>query len=190
MDPDSERRLVDGLRRGDPVAFDEAWGAHRARVFAYLARMTGRRDLAEDLLQETFLRLCARAAMLREDTRLAPWLFTVARNLWLSHLRATLLDAERIDELALEDPASAATPFEEAAATELGRRLERALAVLSPTYRETLLLVCVEHLEPSVAAGVVGITPEAFRQRLSRARDLIEDVLAEPRPAAVGGGSP
>jgi RNA polymerase sigma factor (sigma-70 family) len=179
VDPASERRVVDGLRRGEAPAFDEAWEGFRARVFGYLARMAGRRDLAEDLLQETFLRLAARAPSLREDTRLGPWLFTVARNLYVSHLRTTLLDAERLDELALEDPGRVVSPFEEAAASELGKRVERALLGLPPSYREAILLVAVAGMEPGDAAEVVGITPEAFRQRLSRGRGMIEDALAE-----------
>ena len=171
--------LVDRLRQGDPGAFDEVWEEFRARVFGYLARMCGRRDLAEDLLQETFLRLAARARTLREDSRLGPWLFTVARNLWVSHTRATLLDAERLDELALLDPGTAHSPFEAAAASELGQRLERALHRLAPAYREALLLVAVERMDAGDAAQVVGVSPEAFRQRLSRARGMIEDALAD-----------
>ena len=186
MEPEAERRVVEGLRRGEAAAFDEAWDGWRARVFGYLARMAGRRDLAEDLLQETFLRLAARATTLREDTRLGPWLFTVAHNLYVSHTRSTLLDAERLDALALEDPGKVVSPYEEAAASELGRRLERALLALPPSYREAVLLVAVAGMEPSDAAEVVGITPEAFRQRLSRGRGMIEDALADERERRTG----
>ena len=97
----------------------------------------------------------------------------------MTHLRATLLDGERLDELALEDPGAVVSPFEEAAASELGRRLERTLLGLPPTYREAVLLVAVAGLEPADAAAVAGVTPEAFRQRLSRGRGMIEDSLAE-----------
>jgi RNA polymerase sigma-70 factor (ECF subfamily) len=159
------------------------WAAYRPRIYAFLARMTRSRPLAEDLLQETFLRLAARAPGLADDTRLGAWLFTVARNLMTSHYRATLLDAERTFAVALAGEARAAdapTPFDEASAGELGRRLERAVAALPPAYREVVLLVAVERLDHADAARVLQLKPEAFRQRLARARALLDDALAEP----------
>lgn len=180
MDPASERELVERLRRGDGDAFDSVYADFRAPVYGFLARLSGRRDLAEELLQETFVRLAARAASLREDTRLGAWLFTVARNLFVSHARLTALDGARVDRASLADPARPPTPFEEAAAGETQRALERALAALPAGYREVLLLVAVERMEPGEAAQVIGISPEALRQRLSRARAMMKEALAEP----------
>ncbi len=188
MDPASERALVERLRRGDGDAFDSVYAHFRAAVFGFLARLCGRRHLAEELLQETFVRLAARAPELREDTRLGAWLFTVARNLHVSHVRMTAVDAARIDRAALEDPARPPTPFEQAAANETQLALERALAALPPGYREVLLLVAVERMEPGEAAQVIGISPEALRQRLSRARSMIKEALAPaPRRRTAAG---
>ncbi|HEU5059223.1 MAG TPA: sigma-70 family RNA polymerase sigma factor [Kofleriaceae bacterium] len=182
MDPATERDLVDRLRRGDGDAFDSIYAAFRAPIFGFLARLSGRRDLAEELLQETFVRLAARATSLREDTRLAAWLYTVARNLHVSHARMTALDAARIDRASLEDPARPATPFEEAAAGQTQVALERALAALPAAYREVLLLVAVERMEPAEAAQVVGVSPDTLRQRLSRARTMMKEALAGTPP--------
>jgi RNA polymerase sigma-70 factor, ECF subfamily len=73
------------------------------------------------------------------------------------------------------------SPFEITAASEAERRLEAALATLPVTYREALLLVGVEGMRPADAAAVCGITPEAMRQRLSRARALIAEWLDNNR---------
>ena len=81
MDPETERLLVTRLRDGDTTAFDEVYDVYRARVFAFLLRMSRSRTVAEDLLDETWLRLVQYASTLRPDTRFGPWLFTVARNL-------------------------------------------------------------------------------------------------------------
>jgi RNA polymerase sigma factor (sigma-70 family) len=187
VDPASERDLVERLRRGDGVAFDSIYAAFRAPIFGFLARLSGRRDLAEELMQETFVRLAARATTLREDTRIGAWLYTVARNLHLSHARETALDGARIDRAGLEDPVRPATPYEEAAAGETQRALEQALASLPPGYREVLLLVAVERLEPGEAAQVVGVSPETLRQRLSRARTMMKEAMAAaPRRRAAG----
>src|SRR5436190_22595256 len=79
MTPDDERALVARLRAGDTGAFDEVYEAYRPRVFAFLLRMTRNRALAEDLLDDTWLRLVRHATRLLPETRLGSWLFTVAR---------------------------------------------------------------------------------------------------------------
>ena len=167
-------------------AFDAVFEASRARVFAFLLRLSRHRTLAEDLLDEVWLRLVAHAQGLRPDTRLAPWLFTVARNLYWSHRRSASFE-EAQDQVLLGLAGSALnwpSPFDLAAAGELERRVERALAELPPPQREVLLLVGREGLTPSEAADVCGVTPEAMRQRLARARAALASALEPPRVAA------
>ena len=88
MDRDSELALVARLRAGDPAAFDVLHEEFNTRFFNFLARLSPRRDVAEDLLEETWLRLVAYAPALRVDTQLAAWLFTVARNRYATYCRA------------------------------------------------------------------------------------------------------
>jgi RNA polymerase sigma factor (sigma-70 family) len=191
MAPDDERVLVARLRDGDAGAFDEVYDVYRPRVFAFLLRMTRSRTLAEDLLDETWLRLVRHSTKLLPDTRLGPWLFTVARHLYWSHRRDTLVEESSLPELLTlwPSPALWPSPFDLAAAGELERRLERALATLSPAYREVVLLVGHEGLTPSEAAAVCGISPEALRQRLSRARAALAHRLRDtPAVAALKKG--
>jgi RNA polymerase sigma-70 factor (ECF subfamily) len=160
-------------------------------VFAFLLRMTRNRALAEDLLDETWLRLVRHATRLLPDTRLGPWLFTVARNLYWSHRRDALLEESFVPELLTlwPSPAPWPSPFDLAAAGELERRVECALSTLSPQYREVVLLVGHEGLTPTDAAVVCGISPEALRQRLSRARAALAEKLREtPAVAAFKKG--
>jgi RNA polymerase sigma-70 factor (ECF subfamily) len=186
MDRESELELVARLRAGDPAAFDAVHEQFNARLFTFLARLMRSRARAEDLLEETWLRLVQHAERLQADTRLGPWLFTVARNLHISYCRSLAL--EEIypgDGLGLFVPAHTSSPFEETAASELERRVEAALATLPVIYREVLLLVAVEGLEPSEAAKVCGVSGVALRQRLKRARDLLAKRLERDRvPAA------
>jgi RNA polymerase sigma-70 factor, ECF subfamily len=186
MDREFELDLVRRLQRGDPEAFNLVYEAFNLRLFTFLARLMRSRERAEDLLEETWLRLVAHADRLRPDTRLGPWLFTVARNLHTSHWRSRLLEEACGDGLGLWPVASSASPFEETAANELERRLEAALATLPVSYREVLLLVAVEGLEQSEAAIVCGISATAFRQRLKRARDLLARRLDESAQGARG----
>jgi RNA polymerase sigma factor (sigma-70 family) len=185
MDRDDDRRLVAALRAGDTDAFDAVYDTYRARVFAFLLRMSRNRTVAEDLLDEAWLRLVRHAPSLRPDTHIGPWLFTVARNLYWSYRRDSLVEETSAPELLAlwPSPTQRPSPFDLAAASELERRVETALSMLSPQHREVLLLTAHEGLTPSEAAAVCAITPEALRQRLSRARAALAHTLGET-PAA------
>jgi len=179
MDRESELDLVRRLRDGDAQAFDIAYETFNVRLFTFLAQLMRSRARAEDLLEETWLRLVAHSDRLQPDTRLGPWLFTVARNLHASYWRSRMLEEAWADGPGLWPIASTRSPFEETAANELERRIEAALAALPVSYREVLLLIAVEGLDQSEAAKVCGISATAFRQRLKRARDLLARRLGE-----------
>lgn len=185
MDRDCELALVARLRDGDPDAFDSVHDHFNTRLFNFLVRLSRRREVAEDLLEETWLRLVARAAQLRADTQLGPWLFTVARNLYVSYRRSRMLeDSHAVGLIGLWPSGSPQpSPFEVAAASETGKRIETALGTLPVAYREAILLVVIEGLRPSAAATVCGISPEAMRQRLSRARAALAVSLAADQSA-------
>ena len=191
MERETELAVVERLRRGDPDAFDDIYAAFNARLFTFLVRLSRRRDVAEDLLEETWLRLVKHASRLRADTRLGPWLFTVARNLHVSYCRSRLLEDSATASLMGLWPFSLerSSPFDAAAASELERRIERALAAMPVASREVLLLVAVAGLDHADAADVCGITPEALRQRLHRAREALSKALerdAKTGTAAAG----
>jgi RNA polymerase sigma factor (sigma-70 family) len=189
MGPGSESALVAGLRAGDCAAFDELYDRFNRPLFNFLARLTRRRDVAEDLLEETWVRLIARAPELRADTRIRPWLYTVARNLYVSYQRSRALEDSHAPGLVgWPCPSASPSPFDSAVATEAERRIDAALAELPLVYREALLLAAVEGMRPAEAAEVCGIKPEAMRQRLRRARALLARHLEEgagPRLAAL-----
>jgi RNA polymerase sigma factor (sigma-70 family) len=183
-----EQPIVDGLRRGERAAFDAAYTRFRQRIFAFLLRLSGRRDVAEELSQETWLKLSRAASRLAEDTDLSAWLFTVARNAWVSHRRWTVLDLSRL--VALDDePASIDFEPEQQSGVEERldarrsiARLERALGTLPASSREVLLLVGVEGFDHDRAAAILDCKPEALRQRLSRARERLSSALAALPP--------
>lgn len=179
MTPEHEQQLIARLRKGDPAAFDLLYDRHRARIFNFLARMTGRRELAEDLVQETFLRLVRFAPRLAEDTRLGVWLLSVARNLCRSHYRWLLVDRDSVFALKHDGAAMPGdpSPFDMTSARELERRVERALGRLPFEYREVLIMTAIERLPSDEIARVLQLSTDAVRQRLSRARKLLSKAL-------------
>ena len=180
----TERPLVVALRRGDPGAFEIVYARYRARVYAFLRRLCRRGDVADDLFQEAWLRLARHAPRLHEDTDLRAWLFTVAHNLWVSHRRWAdprapgKVPMDAVEELA--SPEGSADDRIDAAIRVA--RVERALASMPEGSREVLLLVGVEGFGQEEAAGVLGISHDALRQRLGRARRQLANALERNDP--------
>ena len=179
VEREAELELVARVKAGDAAAFDALHAAFNSRLFNFLARLSRRRELAEDLLDETWLRFVEVLPRLRDDTRLGPFLFTIARNLHVSYCRSRMIEDSRVSNMIGLWPLGTPhpSPFESTVASETGDRIDRAIAALPATYREALLLVAFEGMKPAEAAAVCGITPEAMRQRVSRARALIERQL-------------
>lgn len=172
--------IVEGLRKGEAGAFDQAYERHHARLYAFLLRLSGRREIADDLLQETWIKLARHATTLREDTNLLAYLFTLARNAHRSYRRWAWLDSSRVDAYSGETTwVDAATPE---VAVEARRRhvaLEKALLSLSAADREVLLLVGVEGMAQDQAAMVLGIEHAAMRKRVTRARERLAARIEE-----------
>ena len=195
-----EQELVLALQRRDARALGLVFSRYQSRIYSFLLRLCGRADVADDLFQETLVQLARYADRLRPDTSLSAWLYTVARNRYRSYRRARLLHALRLDVFA-DQPVSdvgmikkVRTPLDEVLLTDEQRQVEQAIATLGEKFREVLLLVGVDGLTSEQAAQVLGITPVAVRQRLSRARGQLAEALRKlgklprlPRLDAQGG---
>lgn len=133
MEREFEVALVGRLRAGDSTAFDEIYDIFNRRLLGFLWRMAKDRSVAEDLVEETWLRLVRGADDLDADTRLGPWLFTVARNLYMSYCRSRAREYSCIADLTLLWPRELPqSPFDLASAGEFEQRLEAAIASLPP----------------------------------------------------------
>jgi RNA polymerase sigma-70 factor (ECF subfamily) len=173
-DEAAEADLVAGFRRGESAALRQIYARFAERLFRFLVRLTGKADVAEDLHQETWIAATRAASRLAPDTDLAAWLFTIARNKHRSHRRWQSADQSRFETRA-EPPPDAAARGDD---PEARHDLERALASLPAIHREVLVLVGCEGLGHDQAAAVLGISPEATRQRLSRARAALAEKIA------------
>jgi RNA polymerase sigma-70 factor (ECF subfamily) len=168
----ADAALVDRLRRGDRAAFRELHARFAQASFGFLLRLAGRRDVAEDLHQEVWLSIARHAARLASDTDLAAWIFTIARNRFLSSRRRADVTPS-VSDGAAADIMPGPPPSDDPGC----RELERALASLPDIHREILLLVGVEGLDVGQAAEVLAIRPDAARQRLARARGALAEAL-------------
>ncbi len=169
---------MEALRRGDPAAFDALYERYHGVVFNFLLRLVRDRALAEDLLQETFLRLFAHRAGYRPTARFKTWILTIARHLAIDQLRrvgglSTLEARETVEAL----PDRWASPLQRAEAGELADRLQAALIRLPPSQREVLLLSRFAGLSHEEIAEVTETSPGAVRVTLHRALRRLQALL-------------
>ena len=182
-------KIARGLRERDRELLADLVERFQHRLVRYLLYLTGRRDYAEDLAQETWIRVLQRGGQYNGRQRFEPWLFAIARNLAIDYLRqkrkavpTTSLPDDR-DEILLVS-SSGPSPFEAAARSEDAIRLAGQLQILSPLYREALLLRFQEQLSLAEIAQVVGAPVTTVTSRIYRGLAALRSALEE------GGDSP
>ena len=165
--------------KGDHLAFGRIVVAHQDRIFAYLGRMGLDRATAEDVAQETFLRVWRHAG--RYNFRLGSlttWILTIARNLTLTRLSQPASRTEApVSTETLEIASDTPLPDEELVAMQRQRRLQAALAVLSAADRSLLSSSYMDELDLAAIADIEGCSIGAAKVRLHRARQRLKRIL-------------
>ena len=185
--------LVAQLRGQERGAFDRLYALHHERIWRFLLRLSGRRDEAEDLFQETWVQAARHAHRLELGSRLLPWLFTIARNQHRSARRFLLFDFRKRENLAVEPMLGPSDPESLLLGVEEMRALEEALAAMGDAHREVLLLAHVEGMASPDIAAVLSLSDEAVRKRLSRARTELRERIearAKRRPVSTTSDEP
>ena len=184
MDSDA-RRIALGLRQRNLVLLDALVEQYQYRLVRYLIYLLGRRDGVDDLVQETWLRVLERGSSYDGRSRFEPWLFTIARNLAIDHMRKRRtfsLDSNDDDDQdgVRPSPASdAPSPFALAARTEDAEALAHWLQTLEPSYREALVLRFQEDLSLQEMSAVVGAPVATVASRIYRALRTLRSRLGE-----------
>lgn len=169
--------LVARLRGGDVRAFQSIYDHLADRIYGFALRLAGRRDVADELFQHAWLRLAEQAPRLAPETNILAWLFTVVRNQHVSRHRRASTEARHGHGLAAAQP-TAPRPDVSVERRALLARVEAALMALPEAHREVLVLVAEgDDVPQEELARVLGLRPEAFRKRLSRARRALRDAL-------------
>jgi RNA polymerase sigma-70 factor, ECF subfamily len=180
---------------GDDTAFGDIFSGLAPRLRQFLQRMGGSPDLAEDLMQETFLRIHHCRGSFARGKQVAPWAYAIARNCFISHVRSakTKLAKASVDADGLELPAtSTASVEEQSIARQTAQVVSRVLASLTPARREAFILLRYEGLSVAAAAQIVGISEGALKIRAFHAYEALRAALAEMdagAPAATTAGN-
>jgi RNA polymerase sigma-70 factor, ECF subfamily len=180
-----EAALIEQLRRQEEDAFTFMYERHKAQIYNYLYRLSGSRELADDLTHDTFLSAYESLPKLRQDSNLAPWLYRIASNRFRDVLRRKRI----ISWLPLGDsPKYEMNLARQGEVDSLPDReaVQVALAAMKPDYAICLTLRLAEGFSSEETAKILGITPEAVRMRLSRARQMFKAVYAPDRDEGRG----
>lgn len=163
----TDQQLMVRARQGHLAALDTLFARHHARLYAFLARWLGDNDAAQDLVQETFLRVLERRDQAPPHDDLAPWLLRIARNLAIDRYRRDRRLEFTPDVEPLADPGP--LPLERLTTEERSAQLAVALAAISPAQREVLLLRSVEGMDHRDIGLAVGCSEGTARVRVHRA---------------------
>jgi RNA polymerase sigma-70 factor (ECF subfamily) len=171
-DESAERDLAEGLRRGDPSAFERIYRLHHRRVYQVATRVLGNPTVAEDIAQEVFIRAFERGSQFRGDSKLSTWFYRLTVNACLSHMR-------RKSGVSLDENPLLAETIERAipAASTMGPALEEAIQSLPPGYRTSVVLHDIEGLEHEEIAKITGVSVGTSKSQLHKARARLRELL-------------
>jgi len=179
MGMESEASVIArGLRRRDPDLLDRLIEQYQHRLLRYLIHLAGSRELAEDLFQETWIRVLERGHQYDGKHEFSTWLYAIARNLTIDYLRkkgTVSLDGPMDDDehAPLEPADKAPAAWEVVAQHEQAERISAALITIPAEYRETVVLRFQEGMALEEIASVTGARLGTVKSRLYRGLNML-----------------
>ena len=177
---DENTEIARGLRRRDPDLLDHLIEKYQHRLLRYLLYLTGRREMAEDFFQETWIRVLERGSQYDGRHEFNTWLFTIARNLVIDDLRRKR--PASLDSLADEDAAAPfdlpatgqPSAFDATVQREQNEQISAGMQHISAEYRESLLLRFQEGMSLEEIATVTGAPLGTVKSRIYRGLTALE----------------
>jgi RNA polymerase sigma-70 factor (ECF subfamily) len=171
-------KLAEALRRADPDILEELIEKYQHRLFRYLLSITGNRVTAEDVFQETWLRVLERGRQYRGEWKFEVWLFSIARHLVIdlarrrkSHSLDELMDPK--EGAGFEPSSPEPSAFQQLLAGEQSARMARILTRIPAVYREVLVLRFQEELSLEELAAITKVPLPTVKSRLYRGLDTL-----------------
>ena len=189
----SDHDVVQRARAGQDDAYRELLRRYQRPVFSLIYRMVRDRELAEDLAQETFVKVLNALDSYRPEFKFSSWIFKIANNAAIEHLRRRQLDTlsldgapqattpERVEATALQVSDRGESPLDELEARELGSAIEQAIGKLRPEYRACIILRHIEDRPYEEIADILDLPLGTVKTYIHRARAELQDALGPLR---------
>jgi RNA polymerase sigma-70 factor (ECF subfamily) len=189
----TDQEVVVLAKSGRDAAYRELVRRYERPVFSLIYRMVRDRELAEDLAQETFVKALNAIESYRPEFKFSSWIFKIANNAAIDHLRRRELDtlsldgspnaetADAVEATALQVSDRTETPLEELEARELGGAIEVAIGQLRPEYRACILLRHVEGRPYEEIAEMLSLPLGTVKTYIHRARNELRQALSDLR---------
>ena len=189
--PDAD--VVALAQQGRDAAYRELLRRYERPVFSLVFRMVRDRAIAEDLAQDTFVKVLNHIDRYRPEFKFSSWLFKIANNVAIDHLRKRQLDtismdgsphassAAEIEATSFDLADKSENALQELEARELGSAIERAIAALRPEYRSCILLRHVEGRSYEEIAATLDLPLGTVKTFIHRARHQLRELLADTR---------
>lgn len=194
--PVSDHVLVTRAQQGSEKAYRELLGRFQRPVFSIIYRMIRDREQAEDLAQETFVRVFNNIDRYDPRYKFSSWIFKIATNLTIDHIRRKELNtvsidgsrnattAEQIEATSITIASPDENPEELLEAKELGEEIEVAIGKLRPEYRAAILLRHVDGREYQEIAEILSLPLGTVKTYIHRGRNELREQLSHLREAA------
>jgi len=169
----AETELIERCRRNEPGAFEQLYRDHSTRVYSLTCRLSGSASEGEDLAQEVFVQVYRKLGSFRGEAALGTWIYRLATNLCLDHLRRRRVpgrETEPLDEAM--PPATRTRPL-----TADAMDLERAIARLPEGYRAAFVLHDVEGFNHHEIGAILGIAEGTSKSQVHKARLKLREYL-------------
>jgi RNA polymerase sigma-70 factor, ECF subfamily len=179
--------IAAGLKRQDPELLDQLIDTYQHRLMRYLMFLTGKREVAEDLFQEVWIRVLRRGSQYNGKARFDTWIFTIARNLVIDLSRKrTMASLDEMreggeDERPFEIVQDGPSPLEQFQYRENAAELATVMLSLEPSYREVLTLRFHEEMSLEEIAGVTRAPLSTVKSRLYRGLAALKPQLMNLR---------
>lgn len=180
---DTDVALVRRAREGDYLAFERLFERHRALVYRFAYQMTSRRDDAEDIVQEAFVRAYQNLHRYRDEAKFTTWLLRIVTNLCtdqarMSQRRTVLEQQEAVGALDWMTIGDVDDPVQNLEDARRKQALGKALRALPEHHRSVIILRDIEEREYPEIASILGCTIGGAKLRVLRARRALKDRIA------------